>query len=130
MVMVDSSIFIDFLNNKINLGTEKFDELLITGDVCIADYILVEVLQGIRNDNQFEKTKQMMNAFECFSLLNKELAVLSAKNYRFLRKKGITIRKTVDIIIGTFCIENDLKLLHNDKDFEPLEKYLGLKVII
>jgi len=129
MVMVDSSVFINFFNNIVNSETYKLDELLQGGEVCIGDYILAEVLQGIRNDNQYGTVRKMMGAFDCFNILNKKLAIRSAENYRLLRKRGVTVRKTVDVIIGTFCLENDLRLLHNDKDFKPLEKYLGLKTV-
>lgn len=127
--MVDSSVFINFFNNIVNSETYKLDELLKAGEVCIGDYILAEVLQGIRNDNQYRTVRKMMGAFDCFNILNRRLAMRSAENYRLLRKRGVTVRKTVDVIIGTFCIENNLRLLHNDKDFIPLEKYLGLKTV-
>jgi hypothetical protein len=99
------------------------NELVITGD-----YILAEVLQGFRNDKDYKIAKEIMQSFPCFNICNEELAIKSADNFRYLRRKGITIRKTVDLIIGTFCIENDIELLHNDRDYEPMGKYLNLKI--
>jgi len=85
-------------------------------------------LQGFRNDKDFEAAKKIMDSLIYCDMLGKDIALKSAINFRFLRKNGITIRKTADIIIGTFCIEHELPLLHNDKDFEPMEKYLSLQV--
>lgn len=127
MVIVDSSVWIDYLNNTRNFQTDMLDLLFERETVYTGDLILVEVLQGIRNNKEFIKTKAMFDLFPLVSLLNKNLAIKSADNYRLLRKKGITIRRTMDIIISTFCIENNFTLLHNDKDFLPMEKYLGLK---
>lgn len=130
MIFVDSSVLIDYFNGKENWQVEKFDEILGKEIVAIGDYILVEVLQGFRNDKDYETAKNVLNSFPCFNICGEEIAIKSANNFRVLRKKGITIRKTIDIIIGTFCIENELILLHNDKDFFPLEKHLGLKSVI
>ena len=129
MVIVDSSVWIDYLNNTRNFQTDMLDLLFERETVYSGDLVLLEVLQGIRNDKEFIKTKAMFDLFPCVRLLNKNLAIKSAENYRLLRKKGITIRRTMDIIIATFCIENNFALLHNDKDFMPMEKHLGLKTI-
>jgi predicted nucleic acid-binding protein len=130
MIFVDSSVLIDYFNGKENWQVEKFDKILGEEIVVIGDYVLVEVLQGFRNDKDYETAKNVLNSFPCFNICGEEIAIKSANNFRILRKKGITIRKTIDIIIGTFCIENELILLHNDKDFFPLEKHLGLKSVI
>jgi len=129
MILVDSSVLIDYFNGKDNWQVEKLDQILGKEFVVIGDYILVEVLQGFQNDKNFETAKNVLSSFPCLSMLGKEIAIKCAKNYRTLRKKGITIRKTIDVIISTFCIENDIQLLHNDKDFFPFEKYLGLKSV-
>ena len=129
MIFVDSSVLIDYFNGKDNWQVEKLDEILGKEIVVIGDYILVEVLQGFRKDKNYETAKEVLSAFPCLNMLGEEMALKSADNYRKLRKKGITIRKTVDVIISTFCIENDLELLHNDKDFFPFEKNLGLKSV-
>ena len=128
MILVDSSVFIDYFNGIKNLQTEKLDTFLGNEIIVIGDYILAEVLQGFKKDKDYKIAKEVMLSFPCFNICNEEIAIKSAENFRKLRKKGITIRKTVDLIIGTFCIENDIELLHNDKDFEPIKKYLGLQV--
>ncbi|MBU2584519.1 MAG: PIN domain nuclease [Bacteroidetes bacterium] len=128
MILVDSSVLIDYFNGIKNWHTEEFDTLLGRELIVIGDYILAEVLQGFRNDKDFKVAKKVMQSFPCFNICNKEIAIRSAENFRFLRAKGKTVRNTVDLIIGTFCIENAIELLHNDKDFEPMEQYLGLKI--
>lgn len=129
MIFVDSSVLIDYFNGKNNWQVEKLDEILGNEIIVLGDYILVEVLQGFKKDKDFKTAKNVLSSFPCINILGEEIAVKSAINYRTLRKKGITIRKTIDAIISTFCIENDLLLLHNDKDFLPFEKHLGLKSV-
>ncbi len=94
----------------------------------MGDIILAEVLQGFRSDQDFENARQALTKFSQVSLLNPDLAVQCARNYRQLRKAGITIRKIVDCIIATYCLENHLELLHCDRDFDPFEQVLGLQV--
>ena len=129
MIFVDSSVLIDYFNGKNNWQVEKLDEILGNEIIVLGDYILVEVLQGFKKDKDFKTAKNVLSSFPCINILGEEIAVKSAINYRTLRKKGITIRKTIDAIISTFCIENDFLLLHNDKDFLPFEKHLGLKSV-
>jgi len=128
MILVDSSVIIDYFNGKKNRHTEELDTLLGNELILIGDCILAEVLQGFRSDQDFKTAKEIMQSFPCFNICNEDIAIKSAENFRFLKAKGITVRKTVDLIIGTFCIENDIELLHNDSDFEPMGKYLGLKI--
>ena len=130
MILVDSSVFIDYFNGINNWHTDELNALLGNELVITGDYILAEVLQGFRNDKDYKIAKKIMQSFPCFNICNEELAIKSADNFRYLRKKGITIRKTVDLIIGTFCIENDIELLHNDRDYEPMGQYLNLKIRI
>lgn len=127
MILVDSSVFMDYFNGKINFYTEELDRILGKELVVIGDYILAEILQGFKSDSDFKIAKESLKVFPCFELCNEALAVKSAENFRYLRKKGKTVRKTVDLIIGTFCIENEIELLHNDRDFDSMEKYLRLK---
>ena len=122
MIFVDSSVLIDYFNGIENWQAEKLDELLGKEILVIGDYILTEVLQGFRVDKDYETAKNVLSSFPCLTICGEEIAIKSADNFRTLRKRGITIRKTIDVIIGTFCIETDLTLLHNDKDFLPLEK--------
>ena len=129
MIVVDSSIWIDYFNGEINKKTDWFDRALGTEPIIVGDIILTEVLQGFQSDKDFKTAKQLLMEFPFMEMLGRELALKSALNYRSLRKNGVTVRKTIDVMIGTFCIENDFTLLHNDKDFTPLEKHLKLKVM-
>lgn len=129
MVFVDSSVLIAFFNGSSIWQVQKLDDLLGSEPVCIGDLILTEVLQGFKSDNDFTQAKNALKMFPVYEMVNSSLALQSAENYRFLRKKGVTVRKTIDMLIGTFCIEGDFSLLHDDKDFEPMEDYLGLQTI-
>lgn len=126
MILVDSRVWIDYFNGQINSYTNKLDELLGVEPIAIGDLILLEVLQGFRSDTDYQTAKNLFDSLDRFNMLGTELAIKGADNYRQLRKKGITIRKTADIIIATFCIENQMPLLFSDKDFKPFVKYLGL----
>ena len=128
MIFLDSTVLIDYFNGRNNWQVEVLDSILGKELVVIGDYVLTEVLQGFRNEKEYQKAKTILLSFPCFDIGGKEIALQSANNYRYLRKKGITIRKTIDTMIATFCIENKFTLLHNDKDFEPFTKYLNLKV--
>jgi predicted nucleic acid-binding protein len=129
MILVDSSVWIDFFNGLDKPHVEKLYELLGKETIATGDLIVVEVLQGFQSDSHFETAKVVFERLAYFSLCNKSLAIATANNYRILRKEGITIRKTIDMVIGTFCIENDFTLLHHDKDFNPMVEILNLKVI-
>lgn len=129
MVLVDSSVWINYFNGKNSWQTEILDQMLSQIPLFTGDLILTEVLQGVRKDNEYNKAKEVMGILSCKQMGGYEIAIESAENYRKLRKKGITVRKTIDVIIGTFCINNNIPLLHDDKDFEPMMKYLGLKSI-
>ncbi len=128
MILVDTSVWIDYFNGKKNKQTDKLDEILFVEQVIIGDIILAEILQGFRKDDDYHKAKEYLDSLVCVSISNKDIAIKSAENFRYLRKRGFTIRKTTDMLIGTFCIENNIPLLHNDKDFLPLTK-LGLQVV-
>ncbi len=129
MILVDSSVWIDYFNGKLTKQTNLLDSLLGSELIVIGDLILTEVLQGFQDDRDFNKAKELLDSLIFMEMLGKELAIKSAENYRILRKKGVTVRKTIDVIIATFCIENNLPLLHSDRDFAPMEKHLNLKVI-
>src|SRR5680860_198690 len=116
MILVDSSVWIDFFNGVDKPHVEKLYHLLGKEVIATGDLIVVEVLQGFLNNSHFDTAKEVLEGLAYFSLCNRTLAVTTANNYRVLRKKGITVRKTIDMVIGTFCIENNLRLLHNDKD--------------
>ena len=127
MVLIDSSVWIDFFNGIENAETDKLNEILGLEEVVIGDLILAEVLQGFRNDTDYKTAKNVLTSLTVHDLLGKELAIKSANNFRKLRKKGITIRKTADVIIATYCIENKIPLLFTDKDFVPFVKHLKLR---
>jgi predicted nucleic acid-binding protein len=129
VIFVDSSVLIDYFNNARKWQVDALDNMLGKEIVVIGDYILAEVLQGFRNDKEYEKAKSILLSFPCYDVCGEDIALKSAENFRFLRKKGITVRKTIDCVIATFCIEHRFILLHNDKDFLPFEKHLRLQVV-
>jgi predicted nucleic acid-binding protein len=128
MILVDSSVWIDQINQAATAQVQRLRELLPEGPLLIGDLILCEVLQGFRSEAQARLVQRSLSRFEIVSLCSPDLAVRAADNYRMLRQQGITIRKTVDLIIGTFCIERGHALLHSDRDFEPMERFLGLQI--
>ncbi len=129
MILVDSSVWIGYFNGTINPQTDWLDSALGKEIIIVGDLILTEVLQGFRSDRDFHKAKELLSNFRLMEMLGQEIAIKSAENYRFLRKKGVTVRKTIDVIIGTFCINYNISLLHDDQDFGPLTKYLGLNAV-
>ena len=129
MVLVDSSVWINYFNGNTTWQTEILDQMLLQIPLFTGDLILTEVLQGFRKDNEYNKAKEIMSILSCKQMVGYELAIKSAENYRKLRKNGVTVRKTIDVIIGTFCINENIPLLHDDKDFEPMVEHLSLKSI-
>lgn len=129
MIVADSSVWIDFLNGVDGPQVEMLDRLLDRETVATGDLILTEVLQGIRDDREFLRVSSLMAALPRHEMAGLDIALKSARNYRRLRAEGITVRKTMDLLIGTFCIENGLTLLHRDRDFDAMERGLGLKVL-
>jgi predicted nucleic acid-binding protein len=129
MILVDSTVWIDFFNGRITPQTDFLAAKIANQPILVGDIILAEVLQGFQNETHFEKALHAFSRFQQVSLVTPELAVQSARNYRVLRTKGITVRKTIDCLIATFCIVKEHDLLHSDKDFDPFEQQLGLRVI-
>jgi predicted nucleic acid-binding protein len=129
MIIPDASVWIDYFNEVVSKKTAILAKAIRKNDVLVGNLIITEVLQGIRNDEKYEITKNFLCATPFETFAGKYIAVQAARNYRFLRKKGITIRKTIDIIIGTFCIEYSYPVLHKDHDFDSMEKYLGLQIV-
>ncbi len=127
MIMVDSSVWIDFFNGIENTETNKLDEMLGLEEIATGDLILTKVLQGFRSEKDFKTAKNILTSLTVFEMLGEKLAIKSANNFRKLRKSGITIRKTPDVIIATFCIENKLPLLFSDKNFIPFVDNLKLR---
>ena len=128
MIVVDTSAWIDYFNGKIAPHTNRLDKDLGIERVIIGDIIIAELLQGFKIDKDYKIARKLIESLEYRDFIGKEIAIKAADNYRSLRKKGVTIRKTIDAIIATFCIENGYELIHNDKDFDPFEEYLGLKI--
>ena len=128
MILVDSSVWIDYFNGAITPQTKKLDELLGHEPLAIGDLILVEVLQGFDDDREFTQAQKFLASLTLVEIGGIDIAIAAALNFRALRKRGITIRKTIDTVIATRCIESGYELLHSDKDFEPFAKYLGLRV--
>jgi predicted nucleic acid-binding protein len=129
VVIVDSSVWIDYLANVENPETAWLDRRLTLNAIGLTDLVLCEVLQGFRSDADLREAKMELLKFEVFQSCGLSIAIASVENYRRLRSKGITVRKTIDCVIATFCIENGHVLLHRDRDFDPFEQHLGLQVI-
>ena len=126
MILVDTSVWIDYFNGKNNQYTDSLDTGLSEGIVAIGDLILLEILQGFKTDKDFRRAKATLGTLEQYEMFGRQMSVICADNYRTLRKKGITIRGTADVIIASFCIEHQIPLLFSDRDFRPFVKYLGL----
>jgi hypothetical protein len=128
VILVDSSVWIAQLKGRTTPATAKLEEAVAREPLLIGDLILLEVLQGARNEVDAARIERALRQYAIAPLLGAGLASQAARNYRRLRDLGITVRKTADIIIGTFCIEHRHTLLHDDRDFAPMQKHLGLKV--
>ena len=126
MIFVDSSVWVDYFNGTQSAETDCLDSLLGKEPVGLGDVVLLEVLQGFRSDQDYKIAKDLLTALTVFTLGGQEMAIKSADNFRLLRKKGITVRKTIDVLIATFCISKNLPLLHSDKDFESFHQHLKL----
>ncbi|WP_067515156.1 type II toxin-antitoxin system VapC family toxin [Endozoicomonas ascidiicola] len=130
MILVDSSVWIDYFNGTLTPETDRLDQLLDYQFLVMGDLILTEVLQGFRKQSDFDQAKKLLTELETFSLCSPSLALASADNFRKLRQRGITIRKTIDVIIATWCIEHNASLLHSDRDFQPFVEHLHLKTVL
>lgn len=130
MILVDSSVWIGFFNGVKTWQTDWLDSSLGKVPLVIGDLILTEVLQGFQNDKDFKTAKDLLSSIPFMTMGGWDPAIQSAINYRSLRKNGVTVRKTIDVIIGTFCIQHKLQLLHDDRDFDPMVKHLGLKTVV
>ncbi len=126
MILVDSSIWIDYFNGRLTRETDHLDTLLGTDVAATGDLILVEVLQGFRDELDFASAKRALSRLPSFDLLGSRRAERAASRYRALRTAGVTVRKTVDVVIGSFCIDESVPLLFSDRDFLPMVEHLGL----
>ncbi len=130
MILVDTSVWVDYFNGVENVRTSSLDSALEEGTVALGDLILLEILQGFRNDKDFRRARSALETLDNYELLGQEMALKSAENYRALRRRGVTIRKTNDVIIATFCIENKIPLLFGDRDFKPFVDHLKLRTVV
>ena len=127
MIFVDSSVWIDYFRGITTKETELLDELLGVEPIVIGDLVLAEVLQGFKSDRDFNQAKKLLTSLVMVDMLGHEIAIQAARNFRALRERGMTVRKTIDTIIATYCIENDLSLLHSDRDFDAFAEHLSLR---
>lgn len=129
MILVDSSVWIDYFNGRKTAQTDWLDSALGNRPIVMGDLILTEVLQGFQKEKDFKIARDILLGVPFMTMGGREMALESAMNYRFLRSKGVTVRKTIDVMIGTFCIRHGIALLHDDRDFDPMVAFLGLEVI-
>ena len=128
-LLVDSSVWIDYFNGTITPQTDFLDAALGEQEIIVGDLILAEVLQGFRQQHEFELAQTALLSFSVVPIVGQKVAIQSAKNYRFLRQNGVTIRKTIDCLIATFCIENRIQLLQADRDFNAFVQHFDLQVV-
>ena len=129
MILVDSSVWIDYFKGTITAQTEILDKLLGHEPLAIGDLILTEVLQGFAEEHDFNEARKMLTSLMVVELGGREIAIQAAKNFRALRVLGVTVRGTIDTLIATRCIKSGYDLLHNDRDFDPFTKHLGLRTV-
>ena len=126
MIAVDTSVWIDFLNGRNAAHVQQLRAILGAEEVIVGDVMLCEVLQGLESERMAQEVEALLRRFEIVPMAGDAIAVAAAHNFRSLRRRGITIRRTIDLLIGTWCIENRAPLLHNDSDFRPMARHLGL----
>lgn len=129
MIVVDSSVWIDHFNGIETRETTILDGILGTEPVLTGDLILAEVLQGFRNARDLRRAREALDTLMFESMVGRGIALASARNYRALRSRGVTVRKTIDMLIATFCMENEHHLLHADRDFAVIAEHLGLQTL-
>jgi predicted nucleic acid-binding protein len=129
MFLVDSSVWIAFFNGANLPQVDRLAGLVRQNQILVGDLILLEVLQGFRSERDFQVARRLLLNRRVVSLVNRSIALRSAENYRALRQRGLTVRKTIDCLIATWCIEHGVPLLFTDRDFEPFVKHLGLQAL-
>jgi hypothetical protein len=127
VILVDSSVWIDYFRGYATPQTEALDALLGVEPIATGDLVLTEVLQGFVTDRDFNQARKLMTSLVIVELAGQEIAIQAAKNFRLLQARGITVRKTIDTVIATHCIESGLPLLYSDRDFDPFVEHLGLR---
>jgi predicted nucleic acid-binding protein len=126
VIAVDTSVWIDFFNGRDTSHVRRLNALLGTEEVVVGDLMLCEVLQGLNSEQTARLVEGVLRRFDIVPMAGETIAIAAASNFRSLRRRGITVRKTIDLLIGTWCIENRMALLHNDNDFRPMARHLGL----
>ena len=131
MILVDTTVWVDHLRGTVTPQVAQLRDIVTNrrGRIIVGDLVLCEVLQGISTEREALAVERALRRFDIVSLVAPELAIRSAAFYRDLRRRGVTVRKTIDMLIGTYCIEHGHTLLHSDRDFEQLERHLGLNVL-
>ena len=130
MIIVDSSVWIDYFNGQSSRETDFLEGLLGYEPVGVGDVILAEVLQGFRRDRDFKTARKLLMSFPLMEMLGIDRAVKCALCYRYLRRAGVTIRKTADVIVATYCLDEGHLLLYSDSDFDPFVEHLSLRSAI
>lgn len=128
MLLVDSSVWIDFCNGKATAQTLHLRDEVNREKILLGDLILCEVLQGFKNDKDYKAARELLLSFTYQNIVGQQIALQSADHFRYLRQQGVTVRKTIDVLIASFCIVHEHELLHSDRDFDMIEKHLPLKV--
>lgn len=128
MIIVDTSVWINRLHNMSTAATRTLDAIVDPRQIIVGDIVMLEVLQGARSEQQAARLERLLRRFVVMPMLNESLALKAASNYRALRRRGVTIRSSIDIVIGTFCVEYGHLLLHDDRDFTPMVQHLGLRL--
>jgi hypothetical protein len=130
VIVVDTSVWIDFLNGRNAPSVRRLRELLGSEEIAVGDLMLCEILQGLDSERSAVEVEALLRRFEIVPMVGEAIATAAARNFRHLRRRGITVRKTIDLLIGTWCIENRRPLLHNDRDFRPMARHLGLEEVL
>jgi predicted nucleic acid-binding protein len=128
MILIDTSAWIEYFQGGTPSVVRKIETCLQEEDVAIGDLIYCEIMQGLYSDADRRQVDDLLSGLPRFEMVGFEMAGKAAANYRLLRTKGVTVRKTIDVLIGTFCAEHDLTLVHNDRDFDLMAKHIGLKI--
>ena len=129
MIVVDSSVWVDYFNGVQTRETALLDDILGLEPIVIGDLVLAQVLQGFRSDHDVRRARTALDTLIFEPMVGRDIALVSAGNYRTLRAKGVTVRKTIDMLIATSCMENRHILLHSDRDFDPIKEHLGLETL-
>jgi len=127
MILVDSSIWIDYFRGTLTVQTERLDALLGSEPLAVGDLVLTEVLQGFNSERDFNQARKLLTSLEVVEIGGREIAIQAARHFRTLRLFGVMVRKTINTLIATFCIEKNYALLYSDRDFEPFVERLGMR---